>query len=319
MSSQRVVITGGAGFLGSNLCDAYIARGWDVVCIDNEASGRQQNIQHLLAHSGFTYLKQDVVQGIQVDGPVDVVLHMASLASPPFYKNYPIETLLVGSAGTHRCLDLAAEKGARLIFASTSEVYGDPAISPQHEEYWGNVNCIGPRSMYDESKRYGEALVTAHRAALGTNTGIIRIFNTFGPRMRPDDGRVVTAFLTQLLRNQPLTIHGDGSQTRSFCYVADLIRGIMLMADSDHSGPINLGNPYGEMSIRELAERLSALFGRPFVAGPPAPPQDENDPKRRCPDITLAREVLGWEPKTSFEDGMQATRDWLRSQLNLDA
>ncbi len=319
MSSGRIVITGGAGFLGSNLCERYLQQGWDVVCIDNESSGLPRNVAPLLAHTQFTYLKQDIVQGLSVGGSVDVVLHMASLASPPFYKNFPLETLLVGSTGTYHCLNLAQEKGARLVFASTSEVYGDPAVSPQPEDYWGNVNPIGPRSMYDESKRYGEALVTAHRKIRGTNTGIVRIFNTYGPGMRPDDGRVVTAFLTQLLRRQPLNIHGDGLQTRSFCYVDDLVRGIMLMADSDHSGPINLGNPHGEMSIRELAERLSALFGREFIVGPPAPPQDENDPKRRCPDISLARDVLGWEPITPFEDGMRATRDWLRSQLNLDA
>ena len=319
MSSGRIVITGGAGFLGSNLCERYLQQGWDVVCIDNESSGLSKNVAPLLAHAQFTYLKQDIVRDFRVEGPVDVVLHMASLASPPFYKNFPLETLLVGSTGTYHCLNLAQEKSARIVFASTSEVYGDPAVSPQPEGYWGNVNPIGPRSMYDESKRYGEALVTAHRKIRGTNTGIVRIFNTYGPGMRPDDGRVVTAFLTQLLRSKPLNIHGDGLQTRSFCYVDDLVRGIMLMADSDHSGPINLGNPHGEMSIRELAERLSALFGREFIVGPPAPPQDENDPKRRCPDISLARDVLGWEPVTPFEDGMRATRDWLRSQLNLDA
>ena len=218
---------------------------------------------------------------------------------------------MVGSIGTQKALELAEKKSARMVFASTSEVYGDPHESPQRETYWGNVNPVGPRSMYDESKRYGEAVVTAFRTARNVDCGMVRIFNTFGPRMRPDDGRVVTAFLGQLIRGEKLTIHGDGLQTRSFCYVDDLVDGIMRFAQSGHSGPINLGNPFNELSIRGLAELLCRLFDRPFDAAPPMPRQDENDPMQRCPDITLAREVLGWEPKVTLEEGMKRTWAYL--------
>lgn len=316
MSHGRVLITGGAGFLGSHLCGHYVREGWDVVCVDNERTGRWDNVAHLGESDRFTYRREDVTGGIGLDGSLDLILHMASLASPPFYKAYPVETLRVGSTGTERCLELAADKNARVLFASTSEVYGDPAVSPQPETYWGNVNPIGPRSMYDESKRYGEAMMTAFRESRGVNTAIIRIFNTYGPHMRPDDGRVITAFICQILRGQPLTIHGDGLQTRSFCYVGDLVRGIVRMAESAHPGPINLGNPEDEMTIRVLAERLCALFDVPFEAGPPAPRQDENDPMQRRPDISVARRELGWEPTTSFEDGMRATHDYLKSCLD---
>ena len=316
MNSGRVLITGGAGFLGSHLCEHYLSAGWDVVCMDNERTGRRANLAHLESNPRFTYLHQDVTIECDLDGDIDLVFHLASLASPPFYKAFPIETLDTGSLGTRNCLELAARKNARLIYASTSEVYGDPLVSPQPESYWGNVNPIGPRSMYDESKRFGEALVTAYQSSRQTNTGIVRIFNTYGPRMRPDDGRVVTSFLGQIIANRPLTIHGDGSQTRSFCYVADLVDGLVRMASSTEPGPVNLGNPTEEISIRELAERLCALFDRPFVAGPPQPDQDENDPKRRCPDISKARAVLGWEPKTAFEDGMRATHRYLESEFH---
>ena len=314
-TAQRVVITGGAGFLGSHLCDHYIGAGWDVVAIDNEITGRSKNVAHLEGNPRFRLLKHDVVAGVPVDGQVDLVLHMASLASPPFYKRLPIETLEVGSTGTQRCLELAARAGARLVFASTSEVYGDPLESPQRETYWGNVNPVGPRSMYDESKRYGEALLTAFRAAKGVNTGIIRIFNTYGPRMRWDDGRVVTSFLVSLIRGEALSIHGDGSQTRSFCYVADLVDGISRFAASNHPGPMNFGNPDNEMTIRDLGLRVADVFDVPARFAPPAPRQDENDPMQRRPDIELARSVLGWEPKTALEVGLRATYAYLRAEL----
>ncbi|MFT5431024.1 MAG: dTDP-glucose 4,6-dehydratase [Myxococcota bacterium] len=312
---MRVIITGGAGFLGSNLCKRYVDQGADVVCIDNESSGLTRNIADLQDSPRFTYIRHDVTESIPVDGPCDLILHMASLASPPFYKRLAIETLLTGSTATHNCLEHGAKTGARVIFASTSEVYGDPHVSPQPESYWGNVNPIGPRSMYDESKRYGEALMTAFRNTRGVNTGIMRIFNTYGPRMRHDDGRVVTNFLRQIIKGEPLTIHGDGMQTRSFCFVEDLVDGITAFAASDHNGPMNLGNPDEEMTIVALAERLCALFDQPFQAGPPAPRQDENDPMQRRPDITLAREVLGWQPKRTFEEGMTTTREYLLGQL----
>ena len=312
---MRVLVTGGAGFLGSHLCDHYIGAGWDVVCVDNESTGRRENIAHLLEHPRFEYLVRDVVDGLDVEGELDLLFHLASLASPPFYKERPIETLLVGSVGTQNALALATDRGARFVLSSTSEVYGDPSVSPQPETYWGNVNPIGPRSMYDESKRFAEALVTAWREMRGTRTGIVRIFNTYGPRLRPDDGRVVTAFLTQLIANEPLTIHGDGRQTRSFCYVADMVEGLARMGESAETGPINLGNPDDEMSIRELAERLSTLFGRPMRAAGPMPRQDENDPMQRRPDIGLAQRLLEWAPRTRFEDGMRATYAYLESQL----
>jgi dTDP-glucose 4,6-dehydratase len=311
-NAGRVLITGGAGFLGSHLCDRYLDRGWAVECLDNEQSGRAVNVKHLLDHPRFTYRLTDVVQPANIDGSVDCVIHMASLASPPFYKRYPIDTLTVGSIGTMRMLDVATAKNARFVLASTSEVYGDPLESPQKETYWGNVNPIGPRSMYDESKRFGEALVMAYISENNVDAGIVRIFNTYGPRMRPDDGRVVTQFLGQILRDIPLTVHGDGKQTRSFCYVADLIDGIVRMADKrGEVGPINLGNPANEMSIMDLAVKLSRLFDKPFHQAPPMPSQDVDDPKQRCPDITRARQRLDWQPATSFEDGMQATYDYL--------
>jgi len=315
MTTPRVLITGGAGFLGSHLCDYYMGAGWETVCLDNESSGRPSNIAHWMDHSRFTYMNADLTDGVMLDGDLDLVLHMASLASPPFYKRMPVDTLMVGSVGTLKALELGVEKNARVVFASTSEVYGDPQVSPQPESYWGHVNPIGPRSMYDESKRFGEALVIAFEKEHQANVGIVRIFNTFGPRMRPDDGRVVTQFLGQLLREEPLTIHGTGQQTRSFCYVADLIDGIVAMgAAQDVMGPINLGNPYNEMSILTLAERLCSQFNKPFTRAGEMPDQDENDPRRRCPDIERARRQLGWEPRTPFEDGIRATYEWLQSQ-----
>ncbi len=312
MSSKRVLITGGAGFLGSHLCDHYVAQGWDVLCADNLSSGRRSNIAHLEGRADFRFLEHDVTEPIPVDEPLDLVLHFASPASPPFYKQMPIETLRVGSTGTERCLDLAVAHGARFVLASTSEIYGDPQVHPQTETYFGHVNTVGPRSMYDESKRYAEALVTAYQTTTGVDAGLVRIFNTYGPRMRADDGRVVTTFLIQILNGIPLTIHGDGTQTRSFCYVDDLIAGITAYAAGDCRVPVNLGNASTEMSIRQLAERLCALFGRPFDPGPKMDRQDEDDPMRRCPDLSRAKALLGWEPVVSFEDGMRKTAAWLQ-------
>ncbi len=317
MKTGRVLITGGAGFLGSHLCDHYISQDWDVVCVDNESSGRPENVAHLRDNDAFTYWRHDITESLSLEGDLNLILHMASLASPPFYKRLPIETLMVGSLGTRNALELAADKDARLVFASTSEVYGDPKVNPQTEDYWGHVNPIGPRSMYDESKRFGEALLVAYRNARDIDCGMVRIFNTYGPRMRADDGRVITAFITQILRGEPITIHGDGSQTRSFCYVDDLVRGIVAFAASGHDGPVNLGNPDEELAIIDLAKRLCALFGVEFTPAPPQPRQDENDPMVRCPDISLAREVLGWEPRFTFDEGMRRTRAYLESSLNV--
>ncbi len=314
--TRRVLITGGAGFVGSHLCDHYLSEGAEVVALDNEVTGRAQNLAHLAENPRFRFVRADVVAGIPDDvGHVDLILHMASLASPPFYKRFQVETLEVGSLGTQRCLELAAKTGARVVFASTSEVYGDPSVSPQPESYWGNVNPVGPRSMYDESKRYGEALLTAFRATRGVNTGIVRIFNTYGPRMRWDDGRVVTSFLVQVIKGEPLTLHGSGQQTRSFCYIADLVDGITRFAATDHAGPVNLGNPDNEMTIRALGERVCQIFGVPESFGPPLPRQDENDPQQRRPDTTLAKTLLDWVPKTSLEFGLRATHAYLKGEL----
>ncbi|MFT7624455.1 MAG: dTDP-glucose 4,6-dehydratase [Myxococcota bacterium] len=313
MSTPRVVITGGAGFLGSHLCSYYVDAGWDVVAVDNLSSGLTRNVASMQGSESFSLVQADVTKPLELEGSFDLVLHFASLASPPYYKQFPIETLEVGAIGTQRMLELAVKNDARFVFASTSEVYGDPEVHPQVESYYGHVNPIGPRSMYDESKRYAEALIMAYQSAKNANAGMVRIFNTYGPRMRSDDGRVVTNFLTQILAGQPLTIHGDGTQTRSFCFVDDLVAGIADYAASDLKRPVNLGDPDTEMSIRDLAQRLSTLFDRPFTAAPPMPRQDENDPMRRNPDITLARKTLGWQPKVTFEDGMRETAAWLKA------
>ncbi|HIA03487.1 MAG TPA: NAD-dependent epimerase/dehydratase family protein [Myxococcales bacterium] len=316
MSTKRVLIAGGAGFLGSHLCRRYLDDGWLVTCVDNYVTGRRSNIESLKEYAGFNFVEADIVAGLISTEPLDLILHMASLASPPFYKKFPIETLMVGALGTQHMLELAVENNARLVFASTSEVYGDPQENPQKESYWGHVNPIGPRSMYDESKRFGEAMVRAYVTTRGANVGIARIFNTYGPDMRFDDGRVITNFLGQIIRGQALTVHGDGSQTRSFCYVSDLVEGIVRLAASEHGGPINLGNPFNEMTIMELAQRLSVMFGQTFNPGPAMPKQDVDDPMVRCPDISLAQEVLGWEPQVSFEDGIQKTRAYLEAALS---
>ncbi len=309
MTTKRWVVTGGAGFLGSHLCEKLLARGHEVVAVDNLITGSRANVAPLEKNPAFRFVHQDVTEGLDVGGRVDYVLNFASPASPIDYAKLPIETLRVGALGTESCLKLAHAHKARFLQASTSEIYGDPTVHPQPESYWGNVNSIGPRSCYDEAKRYGEAVVSAYRRALGVNTGMVRIFNTYGPRMRLDDGRVVPAFIGQALRGEDFTIFGDGKQTRSFCYVDDLVRGILLLAESDYPDPVNLGNP-GEFTMLELAEIVRRLVGgggklvfEPF-------PQD--DPKQRRPDIARAKAVLGWEPQVPLEEGLRRTIEFFR-------
>ena len=308
---MRVVVTGGAGFVGSHLCERLIGRGDAVVCVDNLSTGRPENIAPLLPTPGFEFVQSDVSTELPVEGAVDAVAHLASPASPPDYLRLPLETLAVGSRGTENALRLAQKNGARFLLASTSEVYGDPEVHPQPEEYWGQVNPIGPRSVYDESKRFAEAVTMAYGRALGTNVGIARIFNTFGPRMRPHDGRVVTNFIAQALLGEPLTVYGDGTQTRSFCYVDDLVRGVIAMLDSDEPGPINLGNPT-ERTISEFATLILALTGsRSAIERHPLP---VDDPTRRRPVIDRAEQRLGWRPEVSLEEGLRRTVEWFRSQ-----
>jgi nucleoside-diphosphate-sugar epimerase len=308
---MRVVVTGGAGFLGSHLCDAILARGDSAVCVDNLATGRPDNVAHLMDSPGFTFVEADVSLALDVPGPVHAVAHLASPASPPEYLRLPLETLAAGSRGTENALRLAHQHGARFVLASTSEVYGDPAVHPQSEDYWGNVNPVGPRSVYDEAKRFAEALTRAYRDTKGVNAGIIRIFNTYGPRMNAQDGRIVTNFITQALNGDPLTIYGDGSQTRSFCYVDDLIRGIVGMIDSAEAGPVNLGNPE-EFTVTEFARLVLRLTGSDSPVEHLPLPVD--DPTRRCPVITRARQALGWQPQVRVEDGIRRTIEWFRSR-----
>jgi dTDP-glucose 4,6-dehydratase len=309
----RAVVTGGAGFLGSHLCETLLARGWEVVCLDNFLTGTPHNVAGLMGHPGFELVHCDVTENTHVRGDVDLVLHFASPASPVDYLELPIETLRVGSVGTERALRLAWDKGARFVLASTSEVYGDPQVHPQGEDYWGHVNPIGPRGVYDEAKRYGEALVTAYRATHGVDTGIVRIFNTYGPRMRPHDGRAIPTFIRQALAGEPLTVAGDGSQTRSVCYVDDLVAGVLAMAASDHPGPINIGNPH-ERSVREIAEDVIAATGsRSRIELVPRP---VDDPAVRRPDTTRALEVLGWRPRVPWEVGLGRTVEWFRRALS---
>lgn len=303
-SKRRVVIAGGAGFLGSHLCDRFLADGYDVVCVDDLSSGRLQNIAHLRERPGFDFRFRDVCDGVDVSGRVDAVLHFASPASPPDYLTRPLETLRAGSLGTQALLELARLKDARFLLASTSETYGDPLVHPQTESYWGNVNPVGPRSVYDEAKRYAEALTAAYRRTHGVDTKIIRIFNTYGERMRPDDGRAVPTFSMQALDHVALTVAGDGSQTRSLCYVADLVEGIVRMLASDQAGPVNLGNPH-ELSMLDLAltirDLVSSTSPVTFVGRP------VDDPMVRRPDITLARTALGWEPTMPLREGLLRT------------
>ena len=308
---MRTVVTGGAGFLGSHLCDALFARGDQVICLDNLSTGRINNVAHMIGHAGFTFRETDVSDGIEIDGRVDAVAHFASAASPPDYQRLPLETLAVGSRGTENALRLAELTGARFVLASTSEVYGDPAVHPQTEEYWGNVNPIGPRSVYDEAKRFGEALTRAYGSSRGVNVGIIRIFNTYGPRMSASDGRVVTNFITQALNGEPITVYGDGGQTRSFCYVDDLIRGIVAMIDSTEPGPVNLGNPE-EFTVGDFAELVLKITGSTSPIEYRPLPVD--DPTRRCPVITRARRSLGWQPEVPVAQGVSRTAEWLRSR-----
>jgi len=310
---MRVVVTGGAGFLGSNLCDALIARGDEVIAIDNLVTGSQSNIAHLFGTDAFTFVHHDVSNYVWVPGPVDVVMHFASPASPRDYLEMPIQTLKVGSLGTHNTLGLALAKGARYFVASTSEVYGDPLVHPQHEGYWGHVNPIGPRGVYDEAKRFAEALVMAYHRAHGLDTRIVRFFNTYGPRMRPRDGRVVSNFVVQALAGEPITVYGDGTQTRSFGYVADTIRGVLLLLDSDFTDPVNIGNP-GEFTILELAEVVIEMTGSTSEIIFEDLPQD--DPMQRRPDITRAREVLGWSPDVTLREGLVPTIEWFRSHMS---
>jgi dTDP-glucose 4,6-dehydratase len=298
----RTLITGGGGFIGSHLCERFLAEGHDVVAVDNYITGRQENIQPLFANPRFTFVKHDVSQPLTIDGPVDNVLHFASPASPVDYLNHPIPTLKVGSLGTHNTLGLALAKNARYLMASTSEVYGDPEQHPQREDYWGNVNCIGMRGCYDEAKRFSEAIVMAYHRTHNVNTHIVRIFNTYGERMRLDDGRVLPNFMGQALRGEPLTIYGNGSQTRSFCYVSDLVDGIYRLLFTEFHEPVNLGNP-SEVSILEFAREILALSGS--TSAPVFKPLPQDDPKVRQPDITRARQLLGWEPKVDRHEGLK--------------
>ncbi len=308
MTAGQVVVLGGGGFLGSHLCDRLLERGDDVICVDDFSTGRPSNVAHLADHARFRMVEADVSRSIPVEGPVGAVCHLASPASPPDYLARPLETLAVGSEGTRNGLELADRYGARYLLASTSEVYGDPEIHPQREDYWGRVNPVGPRSVYDEAKRFAEALTMAHHRARGTNVGIARIFNTYGPRLRPDDGRVVSNFLLQAMRGEPLTVYGDGSQTRSLCYVEDQVRGLLALLDSELTGPVNIGNP-DETTVLELARTIIALFGSSSTVEHRPLPTD--DPTRRRPDISLARAALGWEPAIGLEEGLARTADFL--------
>jgi len=310
----RVLITGGAGFIGSHLCERFLAAGDDVICMDNLITGNADNIAHLFPDRHFSYIPQDVTNYIYVKGPLDAILHFASPASPIDYLELPIQTLKVGSLGTHKALGLAKEKGARFLLASTSEVYGDPLVHPQKEDYWGNVNPIGPRGVYDEAKRFAEAMTMAYHRTHRVETRIVRIFNTYGPRMRLNDGRVVPNFIAQALRGEDLTVYGDGSQTRSFCYVTDLVEGILRLLRSDCDRPVNVGNPQ-ELSVLEFARRIIALTGsRSQITFRPLP---VDDPKVRQPDIGLARRLLGWEPRVSLEDGLRETIHYFREKVGV--
>lgn len=309
---KTVIITGGAGFLGSHLCELFLRKNYRVVCVDNLLTGDKSNIAHLLGHKFFVFMKQDVGKPFGVAGAVDLVLHFASPASPVDYQEHPLETMLAGSAGTHHCLELACAKKASFLMASTSEVYGDPLVHPQTEDYWGNVNPIGIRSVYDEAKRFAEAMTMAYRRVRGLDIKIVRIFNTYGPRMRTNDGRAIPNFISQALEGKPITIYGDGSQTRSFCYVSDLVDGIYRLSRSDCHQPVNIGNPR-EMTLKEMAVVIKKMTGstsklvfKPF-------PQD--DPRQRQPNISRARKVLKWKPKVGLNEGLSATIAWFRDHI----
>ena len=313
---MRFLITGAAGFLGSHLCDRFLAEGHEVVGMDNFITGSPDNVAHLMGRSDFRFVEHDVTGFIYVDGPLDGVLHFASPASPVDYLELPIQTLKVGSLGTHKALGLAKAKGARFLLASTSEVYGDPQVHPQTESYWGNVNPVGPRGVYDEAKRFAEAMTMAYHRYHGVETRIVRIFNTYGPRMRPSDGRVVSNFIVQALRGDPLSIYGEGAQTRSFTYVDDLVDGIHRLFFSDRAEPTNVGNP-GEFTVRQLAELVLEMTGsRSELAFLPLP---EDDPKVRRPDIGVARAVLGWEPRVPLEEGLRRTIPYFEKLIEAES
>jgi dTDP-glucose 4,6-dehydratase len=313
---SRILITGGAGFIGSHLADRLLADGHSVVALDNLLTGHVRNISHLAKHERFRFIKHDVTEYIYLEGKVDAILHLASLPSPVDYLREPIKTLKVGALGTHKALGLARAQQATFLLASTSEVYGDPQVHPQPESYWGNVNPIGPRGVYDESKRFAEAMTMAYHRYHGIDTRICRIFNTFGPRMRADDGRVVTNFIAQALRGQPLTVYDDGSRTRSFCYVGDLVEGIVRLLASRETGPVNLGNPH-EMTVLEFANTVRRLTGSAseIVFISPKDERTKDDPTTRRPDITKARQVLGWEPTVGLEEGLMQTIEYFRSLI----
>ncbi|HVM03198.1 MAG TPA: UDP-glucuronic acid decarboxylase family protein [Acidimicrobiales bacterium] len=309
---MRVVVTGAAGFLGSHLCDRLVGRGDEVVAIDNLLTGRLDNLAHLFGDARFSFQHHNVSEFVHVAGPVDAVLHFASPASPADFDRMPIQILKVGSRGTHHLLGLAKDKGARFLLASTSEVYGDPLVHPQAEDYWGNVNPVGPRGVYDEAKRFAEAMTMAYHRYHGVDVRIARIFNTFGPRMRADDGRAVSNFLVQAIQGKPLTVYGDGSQTRSFCYVDDEVRGLLGLLDCDHAGPVNVGNP-AEHTVLELARLAVEVTGSASeVVFEPLP---VDDPARRRPDISLARRLFGWEPEVDLRTGLARTAAWLGEAL----
>ena len=314
MHQTTAVVTGGAGFLGSHLCDRLLQEGMKIICVDNLLTGNLDNISHLFGNNNFSFIKHDVTNYIYVGGKIDYVLHFASPASPIDYLKLPIQTLKVGSLGTHKALGLAKDKNATFLLASTSEVYGDPIVHPQEEEYWGNVNPIGPRGVYDEAKRFAEALTMAYYRHHGVNTRIVRIFNTYGPRMRLDDGRALPAFVGQALRGEEITVYGDGSQTRSFCYVSDLVEGIFRLLISNETNPVNIGNP-DEITIKEFAEEVIKQTGsKSKIVYKPLP---EDDPKVRQPDISKAKKILGWEPKVGRAEGLKLTVDYFKEILLL--
>jgi|SRR5579883_3075914 len=317
MPSGRALVAGGAGFLGSHLCDRLLAEGYNVVAVDNLVTGDPANLAHLENEPRFEFRHQDIIAPFELEGGLDIVFNLASPASPVDYLERPIETLLVGSAGTYHTLELARVKGARYLLASTSEVYGDPSVHPQPEEYWGNVNPIGTRSCYDEAKRYAEALTFAYLRKYRVDTHVVRIFNTYGPRMRINDGRVVPAFLSQALLGEPLTVFGTGQQTRSFCYVSDLVDGIYKLAMSDHHGPINIGNPTERTMVEFAEEIIKATGSKSEITFLPLPTED--DPKQRRPDITKAKTLLGWEPRVGLAEGIGLTIGYFREKLALPA
>ncbi len=313
---MRILITGGAGFIGSHLCDYLLEQKHEVIAMDNLSTGSTDNIAHLAGSDRFQFLKHNITDYVFIEGPLDCVLHLASLPSPVDYLNYPIQTLKVGALGTHKALGLAKAKGARFLLASTSEVYGDPLVHPQSEEYWGNVNPVGPRGVYDESKRFAEALTMAYHRYHGVETRIARIFNTYGPRMRLDDGRVVPNFVRQALAGEPLTVYDEGTRTRSFCYVSDLVEGIVRLLMSAEVYPVNLGNPH-EMTILDFARKVLEATGSAseIVFVRPKDERTQDDPMVRQPDITKARRELGWEPTVSLEEGLTKTVEWFRRRL----